>query len=91
MRNKSIDEALSPLTELFTALSEARSLHADPAAPGGSLQIESMTFSTPLDLDVVVAEGDDLVLGGAPPTRPVESSFEKPYHRLRVVLRRDDD
>lgn len=83
--NAAIDEALIPLSQVvesFLMISEPDS--GMPLA----LCVDRIVVDFPLELQVEISQEENLILGAAPPTQRIETSFMPVFHRLKITIGR---
>ncbi len=93
-----LDPALVPIHEHVAALLP-RDLMPQEAAPGpeeraavapGSMTLEAITLSMPIELDVLATDGG-VSLGSSPPLHFVETSMLPAPHRIRITIVADEE
>ncbi|GHE60944.1 hypothetical protein [Roseivirga thermotolerans] len=85
-----IDEALAPVSGFFSDMIDIAGELRDEEQ-GLSLYLENMSISTPIEMDVIMTESGEMVLGSAPPTQTVETSFMPVFHQLKVNISLEKD
>ncbi len=83
-----IDEALAPVSEFVRSLTE---LEAEFSNAQFSMYIDNMRLNIPIEMDVMVGEDGRVVLGTAPPTQSIETTFMPVFHQMRLTITRESD
>lgn len=80
-----IDEALAPVADFVQELVgiSGEMVNKDH---GMRMYVESLDISTPIEMDVLVSENGEVVLGSAPPTQTVETSFMPVFHQIKLNI-----
>lgn len=84
-----IDEALAPVSGFIHDMVSVSGELIDQEQ-GVRMYLENMTVSTPIELDVIMSETGEMVLGSAPPTQSVETSFMPIFHQIKLNITLDD-
>lgn len=80
-----LDQRLLPIADMMVMLGEVDGMVQDEAW-GMGMSIESVEIDLPIELDIMTDDQGKLVLGSAPPTQTVETSFMPVFHRVKVGI-----
>jgi hypothetical protein len=80
-----IDEAMLEMSEFISQMSEVEGYLYDVEMETG-LQLENVSMSMPLQLDLLVNEDGSVVLGGSPPLYYAETTILPVFHQLNIKI-----
>lgn len=81
---KKPDEALGAISENILGYTDFTARLEDPET-GVRFDIEELTISTPIELDIVVGPDGKVLLGCAPPLYDVDTTLSPVLHQLRFT------
>jgi hypothetical protein len=81
-----LDQELLPFAEVVHALAEIEGVVGDDQW-GMKMSVEEIEIDMPLEFDIMTDENGNVVLGGAPPTQTIETSFMPVFHRVKVGIK----
>ena len=85
MNYDQIDEAFLPMNEIVEALGDIEGRITD-WQEGVQIDIDNVELNLPMQLDILIDEKDEVVIGGTPPLYYVETSFMPVFHQISLVL-----
>lgn len=85
MNNDPIDEAFLPMNEVVEILGDIEGRITD-WQEGVQMDIDKVELELPMQLEILVDENDEVMIGGAPPLYYVETSFMPVFHQISLVL-----
>ncbi len=85
-----IDEALAPVSGFVRDIVNITGEMIDQET-GQRMFVESMKVTTPIEMDVNIDDRGDAVLGSAPPTQTVETSFMPVFHHITLNISIEED
>jgi hypothetical protein len=81
-----IDQKLLPMAAVISALSEVEGV-IDDEGWGMKMSIDEIEIDMPMEFDIMTDDEGNLVLGGAPPTQTIETSFTPVFHKVKVGIK----
>ncbi len=81
-----IDQRLLPIAEVIQSLSELDGVVEDEDW-GLKMSIDEVVIDMPMEFDIMTDDEGNLVLGSAPPTQTIETTFMPVFHRVKVGIR----
>lgn len=81
-----IDEELVPMSELVNNLVNIHDsyLHSEDV----ELIASSLEIEMPIEVDVLAGD-EGVIIGSAPPTQTVETSFMPVFHQVKLIITKD--
>lgn len=80
-----IDEAMLEMSEFISQMSEVEGYLYDGEMKT-AMQLENVSMSMPLQLDLHVNEDGSVVLGGSPPLYYAETTILPVFHQLNIKI-----
>ncbi|MFZ6012343.1 MAG: hypothetical protein ACOYXT_18515 [Bacteroidota bacterium] len=81
-----IDPKLVPIAEMITSLSELEGAVEDEGW-GLKMSIEEIEIEMPMEFDIMTDDLGNLVLGSAPPTQTIETSYMPVFHKVKLGIK----
>jgi hypothetical protein len=81
-----IDRELLPIAEVIHSLSEINGVVEDENW-GLRMSIDEIEVEMPMELDIMTDDDGNLVLGSAPPTQTIETTFMPVFHKIKLAIK----
>ncbi len=80
-----LDKSVLPISAMMECISELEGVIAEEQW-GMSMSVEEITIDLPAEFDIMQDDMGRLVLGAAPPTQRIETTFMPVFHRLTLTI-----
>src|SRR5262245_30959787 len=80
-----IDPKLIPIAEMNASLSELDGAIEDDGM-GVKMSIEAVAVEMPIEFVVMTGVNGELVLGSAPPTQTIETTYMPVFHKVKLGI-----
>jgi hypothetical protein len=80
---EAIDEAMVPMHEQIVAMLEITEGQLETDVEGFRMQLESVGVELPVQLDVIVNDDGEVVIGSSPPLYYLETGVLPVFHHIR--------
>ncbi len=85
MNYDQIDESFLPMNEVVETLGDIQGRITD-WQEGVQMDIDKVELDLPIQLEILVDENNEVLIGGTPPLYYVETSFMPVFHQISLVL-----